>query len=52
VPEEMQETMEQLVAFLKSSPDAEILIMAPGQSEEQESQDVLRMQSGAEEDED
>ena len=44
VPEEMQDTMEQLIAFLKSSPDAEILIMAPGQSDE-ESEDVFRLQS-------
>jgi hypothetical protein len=52
VPAEMQETMEQLVAFLKSSPDAEILIMAPGQSGDEESQDVFRLQSGESSDED
>jgi hypothetical protein len=46
VPAEMQETMEQLVAFLKSSPDAEILIMAPGQSGDEQSQEVFRLQSG------
>jgi len=51
VPVEMQDTMEQLVAFLKSSPDAEILIMAPGQSERRESQDVFRLQSGESPDE-
>jgi len=51
VPAAMQETMEQLVAFLKSSPDAEILIMAPGQSEDEQSQDVFRLQHGESEEE-
>jgi hypothetical protein len=46
VPAEMQETMEQLVAFLKSSPDAEILIMAPGQSGDEQSQEVFKLQPG------
>ena len=50
VPEEMQDTMEQLIAFLKASPDAEILIMAPGESAADEN--TFRLQSGGSSDED